>query len=157
MSLRTGPGIVASCLLCTTGPLFYWTHSSYDSMHKIGTWFGASENVQVVNGCWSWGKDSSVVLCLILAWPQGLDLTWLGWQQNEENTNTRRQTDRQRRWGWVEWALWWRNLRTLEAQNICFMQLNKKARILSTPKQGGKHITHNETRNLHYYIQINKG
>lgn len=47
-------------------------------------------------------------------------------------THGDRQTDRQRRWGWVEWALWRRNLRTLEAQNVCFMQLDKKARILST-------------------------
>lgn len=43
-----------------------------------------------------------------------------------------------RSWDQVEWALWWQSHRTLEAHNVYYVELHKKAELLHANKKGDK-------------------
>lgn len=58
--------------------------------------------------------------------------------KHEERTNTHTETDSQKCWGWLAWALEWGNCSTLEAQHAYLLELNKEARTYLTAKRGLK-------------------
>lgn len=68
---------------------------------------------------------------------QGLDLTEMtrAWRKDK---HTHRETDSQKCWGSLAWALKWGNCSTLEARHAYLLELNKEARTRLTAKRGLK-------------------